>query len=83
MESIGRATTRPWFEDEIRRMLDLDIKAHAWLTQRDASQWCRSHFNPHCKCDMLLNNIREVFNISILLARIKSVLAMLERIRMY
>ncbi|CAL9002060.1 unnamed protein product, partial [Prunus brigantina] len=83
MESIARATTLPWFVEEMKKMLELDTTAHAWLCERDASQWARSHFRTDFKCDILMNNLSEAFNSSILPARNKPVLIALERIRMY
>lgn len=83
MESIARATTLPWFVEEMKKMLELDTAAHAWLCERDASQWARSHFRTDFKCDILMNNLNEAFNSSILPARNKPVLIALERIRMY
>ena len=44
-------------------------------------QLSRSHFNTHCKCDMLLNNICECFNSNILNARDKPIITMLEKVR--
>lgn len=83
MESIARATTLPWFVEEMKKMLELDTDVHAWLCERDASQWARSHFRIDFKCDILMNNLSEAFNSSILPTRNKPVLIALERIRMY
>ncbi|CAL2272722.1 unnamed protein product [Prunus armeniaca] len=81
MESIARATTLPWFVEEMKKMLELDTAGHAWLCEKDASQWARSHFRTDFKCDILMNNLSEAFNSSILPARNKPVLITLERIR--
>ncbi|KAL2253097.1 UNVERIFIED_CONTAM: hypothetical protein Sindi_0104400, partial [Sesamum indicum] len=43
--------------------------------------WSRSHFSPNVKCDMLLNNCCEAFNMMILDAKEKPTLTMLEWIR--
>ncbi|KAL0439079.1 UNVERIFIED_CONTAM: hypothetical protein Slati_2390900 [Sesamum latifolium] len=46
-------------------------------------QWSRSHFNVNLKCDMLLDNCCENFNMMILDAREKLILTMLEWIRKF
>lgn len=83
MESIARATTLPWFYDEMKRMLNLHEPSHTWPSKRNPSQWARSHFRAEFKCDILLNDLSEAFNRSILNARDKPVLTMLERVKMY
>ncbi|XP_070007025.1 uncharacterized protein [Nicotiana sylvestris] len=45
------------------------------------SEWSRSHFSSLPKCDILLNNLCEVFNKFILDARDKPILKLLETIR--
>lgn len=48
---------------------------------RPAKHWIRSHFQEKFKCDLLLNNHYESFNSSIVLARKKTILGLLEDIR--
>lgn len=83
MENIARSTIVPWYDVEMRKMLELSTEAHAWLVERDPKHWSRAHFKTTNKCDMLINNLCEAFNKSILDAREKLVLTMLERIRLY
>lgn len=64
-------------------MLELSTEAHAWLVERDPKHWSRAYFKITTKCDMLMNNLCEAFNNSILDAREKLVLTILERIRLY
>ena len=45
--------------------------------------WCRHAFSTVPKCDMLLNNLYEVFNSKLITARDKSLLTMCEMIRRY
>jgi hypothetical protein len=45
--------------------------------------WCRHAFSTMPKCDMLLNNLYEVFNSKLITARDKSLLTMCEMIRRY
>ncbi|KAL6201483.1 hypothetical protein ACLB2K_025197 [Fragaria x ananassa] len=57
-------------------------KAVDWFDDKNPSHWSRAFFKEETKCDILLNNLCESFNFSILLVRDKLILAMLERIRM-
>ena len=45
--------------------------------------WSRSHFGTSFKCDLLLNNLCELFNATLVEARQKLTLNMLEDIRVY
>ena len=44
--------------------------------------WCKVYFNPDIKCDVVDNNLCEAFNGSLVDARCKSILQLLEDIRM-
>ncbi|CAL9012617.1 unnamed protein product, partial [Prunus brigantina] len=79
----ARATTITWYEAEMDKMKEQDEEAWKWLKKRPAKNWSRSHFEPHSKCDMLLNNLCESFNSCILDSRDKSILTCLERIIVY
>ncbi|GJZ97132.1 mutator type transposase [Tanacetum coccineum] len=39
-----------------------NINAYEWLQKIPAEHWSRSHFSGRAHCDMLINNICEVFN---------------------
>ncbi|XVF72527.1 hypothetical protein PTKIN_Ptkin12aG0128400 [Pterospermum kingtungense] len=56
-------------------------EAYEWLLDKPPHQWSRSHFSIRPKCDVLLNNLCESFNIFILDTRDKPILSMLENIR--
>ena len=83
MEAIARATTVPWFYAEIRKILELSKPAHDWLAEKDPRHWSRAYFKSDSKCGTLINNPCEAFNRSIMDARDKPILTMLERIRLY
>ncbi|CAL8996626.1 unnamed protein product [Prunus brigantina] len=68
------------------RAMAVDIlskPAHDWLVEKDPKHWSRAYFKSDSKCDMLMNNLCEAFNRSIMDARDKPILTMLERIRLY
>ncbi|XP_022895249.1 uncharacterized protein LOC111409429 [Olea europaea var. sylvestris] len=79
----ARATTVLQWVHHMQRMLDIDQGAYEWLESKPASHWSKSHFREGNKCDMLLNNLCESFNSTIVNAREKPILTMLEEIRIY
>ena len=62
-----------------------DQDAYDWLLDKNPRNWAKSNFRTAPKCDILLNNLCESFNgtRAVLLARGRSILSLLERIRMY
>ncbi|XP_012836375.1 PREDICTED: uncharacterized protein LOC105957010 [Erythranthe guttata] len=79
----ARATTVNEFSRNMEEMNELDENAFQWLNDKPPQNWSRSHFNTHPRCDMLLNNGCESFNSSILEAREKPIVSMLEWIMEY
>ncbi|KAH7834888.1 hypothetical protein Vadar_020699 [Vaccinium darrowii] len=78
----ARASTVQSFNRAMGEMKDIDVKAYEWLIQRPSVNWSRSQFSSYTKCDILLNNLCESFNSSILRARDQPIVSMLERIRL-
>jgi hypothetical protein len=60
-----------------------DLKAWEWLSNVPTKLWCKHAFSFYPKCDVLMNNISEAFNATILVARDKPILTMCEWIRTY
>ncbi|BFG28965.1 hypothetical protein CerSpe_152390 [Prunus speciosa] len=81
--AAARATTLPVFEVKMEQMLGQFEAAYKWLEERPTAYWNRSHFSTVPKCDILLNNLCECFNVAILEARDKPIVTLLERIRTY
>ncbi|XP_028084998.1 uncharacterized protein LOC114286118 [Camellia sinensis] len=69
-----RATTVLTFTRVMAKIKEVDCKAYDLLVERPPIHWSRSHFNTFPKCDLLLNNLCECFNSSILEARSKLVI---------
>ena len=63
------------------KMRTLDKKAYEWLEKMPPQTWTRAFFSTFPKCDVLLNNMCEVFNKYILEAREMPILSMLEQIK--
>ncbi|KAL6210333.1 hypothetical protein ACLB2K_015566 [Fragaria x ananassa] len=82
MWNVARSTTVPWFNKHMDEMKMVKDKAVDWFDDKNPSHWSKAFFKEETKCDILLNNLCESFNSSILLTRDKPILTMLERIRM-
>ncbi|KAH7855885.1 hypothetical protein Vadar_030067 [Vaccinium darrowii] len=78
----ARASTVQNFNRAMGEIKDINVKAYEWLIQRPSVNWSRSQFSSYTKCDILLNNLCESFNSSILRARDQPIVSMLERIRL-
>ncbi|KAK8672002.1 hypothetical protein V6N13_110380 [Hibiscus sabdariffa] len=77
----ARATYLREFENAMDQLKSLSEAAYIWIKGKNPAQWSRSHFSTRSKCGMLLNNHCESFNKSILEARDKPILTLMETIR--
>ncbi|GAA0155394.1 hypothetical protein LIER_13134 [Lithospermum erythrorhizon] len=75
------ATTTQYFNDAMSKMKKLDVQAFDWFGDKEPKQWSRAYFTTAARCDVLLNNICEVFNAFILDARDKSVLTLMSIVK--
>ena len=64
-------------------MKNINPNAYNWLVSIPTKSWCKHAFNIHPRCDVLMNNLYESFNSTILLARDKPNISMMEWIRSY
>ncbi|KAL0300042.1 UNVERIFIED_CONTAM: hypothetical protein Scaly_3061400 [Sesamum calycinum] len=70
------------FEKIMNELRGKDLEAFKWLAKRPTVQWSRSYFRCNAQCDILLNNMCESFNATIVEARSRPIVDMLETIRM-
>ncbi|KAJ9545308.1 hypothetical protein OSB04_025015 [Centaurea solstitialis] len=75
------ATTVPQFKKCMDVLKDINKDAHKWLNEIPYHHWSRAHFTAHC--DVLLNNMCEVFNRQLVNGRDKPIILALEYIRGY
>lgn len=61
----------------------MDIKAYDYLMEKEPKTWCRAYFKEDRACDAIENGISEAFNATIVDARKKPIITMLEEIRVY
>ncbi|GJU11272.1 mutator type transposase [Tanacetum coccineum] len=77
------ATSMPYFEKHMDKLRKTDEKAYEWLNKIPPQHWSRAHFNGRTHCDMLLNNICEVFNRRLVDGRDAPIITCLEFVREY
>ncbi|KAG8372697.1 hypothetical protein BUALT_Bualt12G0093500 [Buddleja alternifolia] len=83
VRKVAMATTVAEFDERYKQICKINLEAGEWLNDKHPSEWSKSHFNVHPKCDILLNNFRQSFNSKILYAREKQIYTMLELIRVF
>ena len=65
----------------MEHLKNLDEEIWKYLVDIEPAQWTKSHFSPRALTDCLVNNLSKSFNFMIVKARDKSILSMLEWIR--
>ena len=59
---IARSNTATKYEQYMNEMKELSVDAYTWLHELEPQTWVRAFQSDLPKCDILLNNICEVFN---------------------
>ncbi|GKB39857.1 mutator type transposase [Tanacetum coccineum] len=77
------ATTVPYFDKQMGKLKNLDEGAYEYLQKIPPQHWSRSHFSGRAHCDVLLNNLCEVFNRQLLDGRDVPIITCLEFVREY
>ena len=71
------------FKDNLQKLGEVSEKAAEDLLKYPPHTWCRAYFSSRYKSYMVDNNISESFNATIINARHKPIVSMLEEIRLY
>nr|GEW66397.1 hypothetical protein [Tanacetum cinerariifolium] len=71
------------FDRHMDTLKGFNKKAYEWLKKIAPEHWTRSHFSGRANCDLLINNICEVFNRQLLDARDSPIISCLEYVREY
>ncbi|GJU82752.1 mutator type transposase [Tanacetum coccineum] len=77
------STTVSYFDKAMDELKRLNKKAYDYLRKIPPQHWSRAHFSGMPHCDVLLNNICEVFNRQLLDGRDVPILTCLEFVRGY
>ncbi|XP_045805909.1 uncharacterized protein LOC123898916 [Trifolium pratense] len=83
MMGAAKATYIQAYEKKMSELKVVNTKAWEWLVGHQTKLWCKHAFSFFSKCDVLMNNISEAFNSTILVARDKPIITMCEWIRIY
>ncbi|XP_017635007.1 uncharacterized protein LOC108477073 [Gossypium arboreum] len=78
---IVKCTTKREWEDLCSALEKKDNDAYDNLMKKSPKMWTRAFLGTTCKSDIVENNLCEAFNPSIVKARFKSIIRMLEDIR--
>ncbi|XP_050876144.1 uncharacterized protein LOC127079818 [Lathyrus oleraceus] len=70
-------------EAKMKQLKGVNVKDWKWLSKIPTKVWCKHAFSLYPKCDMLMNNVSEAHNNTILVARDKPILTLCEWIRNY
>jgi len=83
MMAAAKATYYEAWESKMNEMKEVKLKAYEWLLAIPTKCWCKHAFPFYSRCDVLMNNLSESFNATILLQRDKPIITMFEWIRTY
>ncbi|WVZ23933.1 hypothetical protein V8G54_002477 [Vigna mungo] len=83
MMGAAKATYEKEWEKKMGELKATNIDAYNWLLGIPTKSWCKHAFSTYCRCDVFINNLSESFNSTILLARDKPIITMMEWIRTY
>ncbi|XP_017416399.2 uncharacterized protein LOC108327178 [Vigna angularis] len=83
MMGAAKATYYKEWEKKMGELKNLNVDAFNWLMGIPTKSWCKHAFSAYLRCDVLINNLSESFNSTILLARDKPIISMMEWIRSY
>src|ERR1051325_12036163 len=79
----AKATYFEAHEDKMNQIKEVSPDAFDWLNVIPKKKWCKHVFPLYSKCDILMNNLSESFNLTILMQRDKPIITMFEWIRNY
>ncbi|GKE24379.1 hypothetical protein Tco_1435891 [Tanacetum coccineum] len=77
------STTIVKFEKHMDELKNYNKKTHEWLSKIPPQHWSTTYFSGRAHCDLLINNLCEVFNRQLLEARDSPIITALEYIREY
>ncbi|GJT10852.1 mutator type transposase [Tanacetum coccineum] len=81
--NAAKATSEGEFKKKMGELKSFNSDAYDWLMKIPLEQWSIAHFSGRAKCDLLINNICEVFNRQLVDGRDQPIITCLEYIREY
>ncbi|XP_027907647.1 uncharacterized protein LOC114166966 [Vigna unguiculata] len=83
MWSAASATHPEAWEQEMRKIKEINVEAFKYLIAIPPRYWSRSRFTPSAQSDTIVNNMLKAFNSVLVTTRTKPIIKMLEEIRIY
>ncbi|XP_058776265.1 uncharacterized protein LOC131650577 [Vicia villosa] len=83
MMAAPNATYIQAWNVKMKQLKEINVKALEWLSNIPTKAWCKHAFTFYPKCVVLMNNVSEAFNSTILVAGDKPILTMCEWVRIY
>ncbi|XP_019178873.1 PREDICTED: uncharacterized protein LOC109174035 [Ipomoea nil] len=80
---IAKTPTQALLADKLKALDKVDATARHDLNKYPMQLWCKAFFKDEVKCDLVDNNLSEAFNKTLLKARSKNIIPMLEDIRVF
>ncbi|KAF9602166.1 hypothetical protein IFM89_025439 [Coptis chinensis] len=77
-----KASTPQEFDTTMEKLKKVNQAAHTYLMDKNPVAWSRAFFVTHSTCEVVENNMCEVFNGTIVEARSKPIISMFKDIRM-
>lgn len=81
MMATTNATYYEAHEAKMIQVKEVSLNAFEWLNVVPKNKWCKHAFPFYSKCDVLMNNLSESFNATILIQRDKPIITMFKWIR--
>ncbi|XP_031101839.1 uncharacterized protein LOC116005739 [Ipomoea triloba] len=78
---IAKTPNKAQLAENLKALEKIDVAARVDLDKYPMQSWCKAYFKEDVKCDMVDNNLNEAFNKTLLNARSKFIIPMLEDIR--
>ncbi|GJW57712.1 mutator type transposase [Tanacetum coccineum] len=81
--NAAKAASEGKFKRKIGELKSFNFDAYNWLMKIPLEQWSRAYFSGKAKCDLLINNICEVFNRQLVDGRDQPIITCLKYIKEY
>lgn len=81
--TAAKCTYFKTWEEKMANIKEVKEAAYDWLVAIPTKKWCKHAFPFYSRCDVLMNNLNESFNATILLQRDKPIITMFEWIKNY
>lgn len=68
MMGVAKTTYIQTWEAKMKELKEINVKTWEWLSKIPNKAWCKHAFSFYPKCDVLIHNVFEAFNNTILVS---------------